>query len=163
MSLRTQSNRIVETRKNAEAILATFRIYEPPVPESLVNKIFGNAHILYLQLDESIYGFSYRDKTTDRWYILINNIFSQEIQRFTLFHELYHILNGKPGYSKGTILGNIEEFYADLFSANLLMPYNWFIREWEKTHDIKKMAEIFRVSERAVEIRLKNKMDYANV
>jgi len=141
-----------EARTNAEELLSIFRIYKPPIPNNLVSKIFSNAQIAYMDFNDNIYGCCYSD--SGRWQVFINNAYSRETQRITLFHELYHMLHGKPAYCKRTIPGTIEEFLADIFAADLLMPYKWFYVAWERTRDEKRMAELFGVSKREVIRRL---------
>ncbi|WP_103649807.1 ImmA/IrrE family metallo-endopeptidase [Campylobacter concisus] len=94
--------------------------------------------------------------------IYINNNDSPERQRFTIAHEIGHILlhhikndeyfvdyRNKERYDS-------KEFEADNFAANLLMPKDKSIDVWQRTHDVDDFAKIMKVSRAAASIRLMN-------
>jgi len=78
--------------------------------------------------------------------------------RFTIAHELGHcILNHKGTYDKteGIIkYSKLDEFHADRFAAELLMPDNILAAEW-CWHEPDYLAKRYAVSLGAMNIRLK--------
>lgn len=150
-------NEYIQTQKNAEQMLDTlalYNVFEPPVPTGIIIKIVPYTKIHTLSLSKEIQGFSYSEN--GKSHILINDKYPDTVKRFTAFHELYHVLYSKVGFSKDTPQGKDEEAKAEYFAACMLMPASWFKRYWKKVQDVDKMAEIFSVSRTAVEIRLKN-------
>jgi len=91
-----------------------------------------------------------------------------ERQRFTIAHELGHYVcghlrenkkmfrDGNKEYSRDNY--DLEEYEANNYAAKLLMPEDKvnFLIEQENITDIIKMAQIFKVSLKAMIIRLKN-------
>lgn len=64
----------------------------------------------------------------DRRFMLVNTNKSKGHQHFTICHELYHLFEQKDFNSMMCITGkflkklDVQEYYADLFAANLLLP-----------------------------------------
>lgn len=146
----------LEAEKKAEAILdilAKYNVFRPPVPTGIIRKIMPYAYIHVKTMSEEVLGFSFSQN--GKSHILINEKLPYGAKRFTAFHEFYHLLHGKPGYSKDTSQGRDEDAKAEFFAACLLMPARWFRKYWEQVQDIDKMAEIFGVSRKAAEVRLK--------
>mgnify|MGYP000993290245 CR=1 FL=1 len=94
--------------------------------------------------------------------IYINNNDTPERQRFTIAHEIGHILlhhieddeyfvdyRNKERYDS-------KEFEADNFAANLLMPKDKSIEVWQGTRDVDDFAKTMKVSRAAASIRLMN-------
>lgn len=151
------TNNYIEAEKDAEFILdllAQYNIFEPPVPTGIIVKVVPHTTIDVIDFSTEAFGFSFAD--SGKWRILINDNLPLGAKRFTAFHELYHILKGKMGFSKDTPEGKLEETKADYFAACILMPARWFRKYWEKTRSIEEMGEIFGVSHKAVSTRLKN-------
>lgn len=150
----------IEAEADAEEILKSFNITKPPVDTILVNKLFRGIHIDISDdfFEDEVTGFSYSHK--GKWYILLNGKVPLGAQRFTLFHELFHMLRSEPGFSRDDAKSRLRESRADAFAASILMPARWFRREWEKCNDINQMAEFFFVSPSAVKIRLMNLENY---
>src|ERR1035437_6397981 len=147
----------LETEQQAEGVLnvlAKYNIQKPPVPLWIIISTMPYVIIDILGMSEEVIGFSFsKDRKS---HILLNENYNYGAQRFTAFHEFYHLLNGKPGYSKDTPQGKEEEKKADFFAACLLMPARWFRKEWERVNNIEEMAKIFGVSISAVQMRLLN-------
>lgn len=109
-------------------------------------------------------GFTTRTPNGD-YLIAVNRNTSYTHRRFTLAHELLHLIhypfaeilyarlgNGRPEVREAKI-----ERLADHFAAHLLMPSTLVKRAW--THGIQDtaaLAGLFKVSEEAVGIRLDN-------
>ena len=80
-------------------------------------------------------------------------------QRFTLFHEVFHILahhrNTPVSRKRGHRETPFTELLANYFAACVLMPRKWIRKNWIEVHDIKQMAKIFGVPKTATSFRLK--------
>ncbi|OGH10679.1 MAG: hypothetical protein A3B38_04325 [Candidatus Levybacteria bacterium RIFCSPLOWO2_01_FULL_36_13] len=152
----------LETEEQAEKVLnvlATYNVYKPPVPTWIIQRMMPYLTMELKSMPEEVIGFSFPNK--DKSHMLLNEKYSYGALRFTAFHEFYHLLNGKLGYSKDTPQGAAEEKKADFFAACLLMPARWFRKEWEKTGgDIEKIAKIFGVSVLAAHMRALNLEHY---
>jgi Zn-dependent peptidase ImmA (M78 family) len=95
--------------------------------------------------------------------ILLNKNENNERRTFTLAHELGHYLLhtastqyriDKFNYQLDTPEAQ-EETEANYFAASLLMPKTKFIEIWNKTKNIKAIADFFGVSEAAAINRLR--------
>jgi len=86
-------------------------------------------------------------------------------KRFTIAHELAHvILHRNPGQTLVDYRQPYEyyidkidirkEVQANMLAAALLMPKDTFKKTWTEFEDVEKTAEFFRVSRKAVSIRL---------
>ncbi len=152
-------NKYIEVQSDAEEVLKMFKIYEPPVPTAIITKVFKTATIdVNSFFEDEVLGFVYPN--SGNWHILINENLPLGAQRFTVFHELYHMLKSEPGFCRQTPEGELRESKANVFAANILMPARWFRKEWEKSFDVEIMARKFFVSPSAVRVRLKNLEHY---
>ena len=98
----------------------------------------------------------------DSWIIHINSTDRPGEQRFTLFHEVFHILALhimtpilRRSSAEQSFPNELLEFLADYFAACILMPRELTRRKWAETKDVKQMAETFQVYEWAVWCRLR--------
>lgn len=100
-----------------------------PVPMDAYVKEAGGSIRLQNDLGPTEPGWSFASNGTH--YICINANDSQERQRFTICHELAHIVLGLPSdhtqfpwwsYAKRPL----AEILCDVFAAELLLPYNLF-------------------------------------
>jgi len=92
----------------------------------------------------------------DRWYLYLNATHSRERQRFTVAHELAHVISCRNGHSLSTsdfCLAD-REHYTDSRAAEILMPA-WKVR-WLMSQNVpvSEMAETFAVSKAAMRRRL---------
>lgn len=92
--------------------------------------------------------------------VRVNSAESNTRQRFTMAHELGHLLlHVDPSVSKvhfrdKTYSGDAQEREANAFASDVLMPESW-VRELRRVgYDAEKMAETFGVSLPAMKIRL---------
>jgi Zn-dependent peptidase ImmA (M78 family) len=98
-----------------------------------------------------------------RWLIVVNRDESGTRRRFTLSHELKHVLDHpfiKEIYSdfgsNGEEQGRVAEQICDYFAACLLIPRNWLKRAWASgIQSPTALAAKFNVSEAAMTIRLR--------
>lgn len=95
------------------------------------------------------------------WVILINKDEANVRQRFSIAHELKHILDDEATlhlYRRG-LLGSgkdwMTERLCDYFAACLLMPRLWVKRAWVSgSQDLVELSRLFDVSIDAMRIRL---------
>lgn len=94
-----------------------------------------------------------------RWVILLNGLESPTRQRFSLAHELKHVLDHQHRQATGTLdtptkhLAN--ERLCDYFAACLLMPRSWVKQAYGSgVQDVVALAERFEVSPQAMQVRL---------
>lgn len=95
-----------------------------------------------------------------RWLILLNASESGVRQRFSLCHEFKHVLDNPfihVLYPKAGGMSSAEraEQVCDYFAGCLLVPRLWLKRVWTtETQDLGRLARLFDVSKRAMEVRL---------
>ena len=93
------------------------------------------------------------------WVVQLKGNDTRGMQRFTLFHEVFHILapcRTTPKFKKrGLIRGSFNELLADHFASCILMPRHWVRKKWAEVQDLDRMVEIFDVPKPAMCIRLK--------
>ena len=97
----------------------------------------------------------------DVWIILTNRDEASVRQRFTIAHEIKHILDDKATNQlretspEGAEPIWLTERICDYFAACLLMPRIWIKRAWSTTtQDETALAKMFNVSVAAIRIRL---------
>lgn len=154
-------------------LLMENKVARPPVPVERIARKIG-ARIVVQSLDDGVSGFVYKDKTQS--IIGVNTYHSRTRQRFTIAHELGHLLlENRQGIhvdqgdfllkfrdedaSKGTI---DEERDANLFAAELLLPRGLLEKDVESFNAIsatddsqlRDLARRYEVSLQALLIRL---------
>jgi Zn-dependent peptidase ImmA (M78 family) len=115
----------------------------------------------------------YIEKMGDHWRIAINRYENIGRQRFSLAHELAHLLfhreltlkqienDSKHRFGEAIKLFRskddyrLEEMEANSFAAELLMPSDEFRKVWEAMNSIRDISQHFNVSLYAVEFRAK--------
>lgn len=127
-------------------------IMKPPVRIESVAEWMGFQVILLYTVGEEFSGMvSVRQKL-----IGVNGRHHRHRRRFTIGHELAHILLKHPPESHCTLkeiaLYNSE---ADACAAELLMPASMLSRWLQMTRSISNLAYAFDVSEEAMKVRLK--------
>jgi len=94
-----------------------------------------------------------------RWIVALNALEPDTRQRFSLGHELFHIVNHHtrqwlhPGNHRFSA-HHTGERLADYFAACLLMPKRYVKALAAEGHDVERLAAVFNVSTRAMHIRL---------
>jgi Zn-dependent peptidase ImmA (M78 family) len=164
--------------KMANELLDEFGIKKPPVPVEDIAKNKG-VKLSYDTFDgnDDISGLLFKDK--DNIIIGINSAHHINRQRFSIAHELGHLLLHDNNElfvdkairlnfrdSKSSTAVDLKEIDANAFAAELLMPKSFIENEIFKlmkkspslTRDklIEKLAKIFQVSSQAMEFRLIN-------
>lgn len=109
-------------------------------------------------------GLVYRDPIDNKYKIWLNSEEPERRQRFTLCHEIGHIIKNsdlKYGLSDGDIYSAWgEERFCNRFAAAFLMPAEFFISKWNGIREplyLKKikLVGLFNVSGEAVYYRAK--------
>lgn len=147
---------------------------EPPVPvEQLA--VSQGAQITYAEFDGEVSGVLYRESS--RVLIGVNSTHAPTRQRFTIAHEIGHLLmhEGRPVVVDRLVRVNLnlrdgtsskEEVEANAFAAELLMPRALIAPEIERFLSrtrrvvpqelVDELASTFRVSTEAMSYRLEN-------
>ena len=95
----------------------------------------------------------------DGWVIQINKNDPPARRRFTLFHEIFHVIahsRSTPVFSKkGSQAGSFNELLADFFAICLMMPRRQVEAEWAKVKNLHRMSQIFGVEKPLIWLRLR--------
>jgi len=120
-----------------------------PVPDNLITRDYNNVPIEFRQVPlKAHHGAVWR--LSDCWLVHINSNSTRARQRFTMYHEIFHILahwKGTPVFKKASRSreGVFNELLADHFAANMLLPKGWVKKMWPEVKDVGQMAAIFEV------------------
>jgi hypothetical protein len=107
-------------------------IKAPPVPEEIAlladKKDSIEIRLLPLKLHRGAVW-----KIDDKWVIYLDSNANEARRRFTLFHEVFHILtqcdHAYKSIGRAPANGLFNEIIADNFSRNVLMPHRWLLEE----------------------------------
>jgi Zn-dependent peptidase ImmA (M78 family) len=150
--------RIAELQANRLLELSSVR--DVPVPIEVVIEL-PRIHIDY-EVDMPASGSSDWDARHKTWVITLNALEPETRQRLSILHEYKHIIDhGSAGLVPDphprTYYGlSQEEFLAEYFAGCVLMPKRILKRAWgDGIQHITDLAEIFDVSERAMQVRLR--------
>jgi hypothetical protein len=123
-----------------------------PVPTDLITCAGDNLPIEVRRVPLRAYhGAIWR--LNDSWVVQLNSNDKPDRQRFTLYHEIFHILahlahcKATPVFKKAACSreGSFNELLADHFAAVMLIPPELVRKTWPEVKDISKMATIFEV------------------
>jgi Zn-dependent peptidase ImmA (M78 family) len=161
-------------RQLAARLISENKVQRPPVPIERIARSLG-VMIRKQAVDETISGFLYRNIATRRSLIGVNKVQHPNRQRFTVAHELAHLLlhsvndvhidrtftvkHRDHRSAKGM---DVEEMEANLFAAELLIPVNFLhedlkrVGELDLAYDEKvaQLAKLYQVSNQAMAVRL---------
>jgi len=159
-------------RTLTKRLLQEHQVDAPPVDVAKLAEQMGIA-VHFEPADDELSGFLLRDVDRFKALIGVNKNHPPSRQRFTIAHELGHLLlhEGEPLHvdrgmkvnlrdgtsSQGTI---IEEKEANLFAAELLMPAHFIRKDLQEKLsleievDIEYLAEKYKVSTQAMTFRL---------
>ncbi len=151
---RGEAMRVAELQ--AAKLLQAFALEEPPMAEEAI------AGMPRIQVDRMspipVSGSAHWAK--GRWVVILNGAEPLVRQRFSLAHELKHILDAPfdsilyPD-SGGVSSHDRAEQVADYFAACLLMPKIWMRRAWTSgVQKLPTLARRFGVSQSAMQVRL---------
>lgn len=120
-----------------------------------------NAGVNFVPLGDGISGFIIKEEGTDPR-IYVNSNESLQRQRFTLAHEIGHLIErqsiaGDKDYSftdyRSQSKYDLHEFFADEFAGELLMPAGPFIQSLQERGEVGASVD-FNVSVPAVQARI---------
>jgi len=159
-------------RKRAVELLKEARIRKAPVPiEKLVGQV--NATLRYEPFAGQVYGMVHRNKDGSA-VIGVNSMDAPNRQRFTIAHEIGHLLLHKDEHlhvdeksiiglrnEKSSTATDEKEIEANQFAAELLMPLKFLDKDLQKFPDnieaevaVASLARQYQVSEQAMTVRL---------
>lgn len=133
-----------------------------------VRELLESLPYIQLSFDDDLGEFSgYIEQQSDQWKIGINSYHPQSRQRFTMAHELGHLLFHKEylnlqdgAYKEKEILWrsslfNKVENEANTFASELLMPRDLFVGKWQEHGEqaLEEISKYFDVSTQAVRYR----------
>ncbi len=113
----------------ARGLVAEVKPTEIPVPiEAYLNHVGATLRVED-DLEEDEAGFSFQ--SNGKWYIGVNGNDREERQRFTICHELAHIVLQLPSEHKASPWWSYmkrpkTEILCDVFAAELLLPFRLF-------------------------------------
>jgi hypothetical protein len=85
-----------------------------------------------------------------QWLIELNQDRHVNSQRFTIAHEVGHLVMGHQGCGSSAV----EERQANVFAAELLIPLSMLRIALKKTRRLSELAALFRVSKEAMQYKL---------
>jgi Zn-dependent peptidase ImmA (M78 family) len=136
----------------AERLIRVAGLTEPPLTEAVI------AEMPRIQIERVVPAdaLAATQWSHGRWVVILNGAVSQGRQRWSLAHELKHILDHPFVtilYPKGST--ELAEQSCDYFAACLLMPRRWLRRAWSQgIRDVPTLARLFGVTPAAVRLRL---------
>lgn len=162
-----------KTESQAQKVLREGGVHTPPVPVEDIARRLG-AELRYSPYEGELSGMVYRDG--DRIVVGVNSLHHPNRQRFTIAHEIGHLLlhRGKEVHIDRTFRVNLrddvsskavdqEEIQANRFAAELLMPRGMLIEDlktqqidYENEEALGELAKRYRVSLQAMTFRLAN-------
>jgi len=167
----TGSVRADYARVREKAAELVMDLTDPPVDvEALAAKL--GAEILRVELDPDVAGFLFRSAT--RRVIVANSRDGETRLRFTIGHELGHLLLHRPeevhidsmalhavSRRESGSTGVVPEVEANAFSANVLMPADWLRADLDKDEfdlsqegALERLAQRYNVSVQAMAFRI---------
>ena len=118
----------------------------------------------------SVYSTSFKNdisgailKKDDKYVIYFNKKDNKNRQRFTIAHEIAHYILHKEKIGDNLTdnamyrskLSNVFERQANILASEILMPVNFVMQFIEENKSVSEMASLFKVSEGAMRIRLR--------
>ena len=144
----------------AQKLIKKCEIHSPPIPTEVVSLADEQYPIEIHKVALKVHhGALWRER--DRWVIQVREDDTRATQRFTVFHEVFHILahcnSSTPVFRKrgAANVGAFNEELANYFAACILMPEDWVKEKWAEVNDLDRIAKIFMVPQSAMCIRLK--------
>lgn len=146
---------MVGVREKIRGILEKLNITEAPVDVLAVADLFSIKVVPHV-FPATMSGLLVQEG--GRAIIGYNSTHADVRQRFTIAHELGHYLSGHDDlrivdetFDKDTL----KEKEANAFAAELLMPYDILLKDLKhKKLDIPMLAQLYKVSDQAMSIRL---------
>jgi hypothetical protein len=134
-------------------------VVSPPVPTE-VAATFGKKEAIEIREVPLKVCSGATWRAEDGWVIHLNAHETGAEKRFTLFHELFHILTHRAAsrlpWQRRRKKGIFCELLADYFSKCVLMPRQYVVEKWAEVGDLDRMAEVFDVPSRAMWVKLRS-------
>jgi Zn-dependent peptidase ImmA (M78 family) len=161
-------------------LLQRYQVHRPPVPVNEIARKEG-AEIVINKFNNEISGLLLR--TNDKVIIGVEKTQPETRQRFTISHELAHLLlhDGKEvrvdtnfrinlRSPESSTAEDVEEIEANAFAASLLMPEEFlkedltnFVLDVDDPHRVQQLARHYGVSAQAMTIRLTNLLSLGRI
>lgn len=136
----------------ANRLLELAGLPQAPIPNELITELPRIA----VRLDPDLPVSGCAQWVSGRWLISLNASEPWTRQRFSLAHELKHVLD-HPAVDVAYAGEQQAEYLADYFAACLLMPRRYVRTVWyEGMQSLAALSEHFGVSERAMAVRLQH-------
>lgn len=151
----TISEALSVAERQATLLLKLQGIHGPPVPSSAISEL----SFLTVAVRSPMASLAATKWIKPRWVVLINGLEPVVRQRFSLGHELKHIIDHAHaarmyGPCNARTEGRIEKL-CDFFSGCVLMPRPWVKGAYASgIQNVGDLAQLFQVSSRAVQVRL---------
>lgn len=142
----------------ADKYIEKSHIDRPPVPNKIIDVLDIDRPVEIRPVSLKAYQGAVW-YTDDTWVIQLNEKQPIESKRITLFHEIFHVIahiKSTPIFKRrGTQEGFFNEFLADYFAGCILIPQKLVVEKWAEVKELKRMAEIFQVTQLTMWFRLK--------
>ncbi|MFA4835103.1 MAG: ImmA/IrrE family metallo-endopeptidase [Dehalococcoidia bacterium] len=129
----------------AHEFLDSAGISDPPVPIEMISLCDSRRPIEMRLLPLKAY-FGCAWFLGNEWIVHLNSNNPPEVNRFTAFHEGFHIVCSNSGISFSKVDNRcrpLGERLADYFAASMLMPRQFVQELWPQVQDIEEMATRF--------------------
>lgn len=151
-----ESRQIIE--RQATRLLKLAAIFGPPVP---VEEVIASLPRIEVKRFAGLPSSGRAQWSVGRWILLVDSGEAKVRQRFSLGHELAHVIYHPlaatvlPDLPKQTADSRLEQS-CEYFAACLLMPRVWIKRAYfdEGIQDVPSLARLFNVSWVAMRVRL---------
>jgi len=144
--------------KLANKYLKKGNVKQPPVTTELI-PLADKKHPIEVRLVPMTCCNGATWNIDDCWVIQLNENDPLATRRFTLFHEVFHVITRCNGCH--SLKGRVDrghsfyELLAERFAVSILMPREWVKKKWLEGNDLDGMAEIFIVPKPVMYIELK--------
>jgi len=142
----------------ARKYLSEAKVYQPPVTTAIFSQFDRKRAVEIRTVPLKSYHAAIW-RLRDSWVIQLKSDDTAERKRFTLFHEVFHILahgGGSPVFRKAGLRGGtFNELMADCFAIYIMLPEKMVREKWVEVKDLARMAEIFEVPKSIMHMRLR--------
>jgi hypothetical protein len=142
--------------RQAALLLSELNVQVPGMPESVLAEL----PFLTVARHDRFPTSGMTTQTSDGWVVVLKGTEPKVRQRFSLAHELKHIIDDPFIRVLYPPLGGVSaearaEAICDYFAGCLLMPKGWLVRDWcSGRQNIERLAEHYAVSRAAIRVRL---------
>jgi Zn-dependent peptidase ImmA (M78 family) len=153
------SSALAMAEQAASSLLSMYDASSLPVSTAIVADLPKISVTVDSSLPEITSGLSVWNSRVARWVISINGAEPRTRQRFTIFHEFFHVMVHRHVERYG-IFDELSpaqiEYIADYFSGCTLVPKRLLMQAWGRGHENpESLGRLFDVSPQAIAVRLK--------